>query len=241
MHRSIDESRNSQAGVIDLVGSVLFGTSLALGIWALIGAQAAGWHSVPTIARFTACVALLIAFVQVEKNRAHAMIDLSLFRQADFVVAVLSMAGYAACAQVMMTFLPLYLQNAFGWSAVSAGVGMLPFDRHDRGALPGSEAFAEVLERCTSVDGTCDYRGGKPVDCVGIHGRTVLAGGGWHDRDRLRRGHAEWRHPKSDHGVRAAESHGHGFRDQHHHEVCSYCEVRGRAGRGAGLADPDGA
>jgi hypothetical protein len=27
----------------------------------------------------------------------------------------------------MMTFLPLYLQNAFGWPAVSAGVGMLPF------------------------------------------------------------------------------------------------------------------
>jgi hypothetical protein len=37
------------------------------------------------------------------------------------------MFGYAACAQVMMTFLPLYLQNAFGWPALGAGVGMLPF------------------------------------------------------------------------------------------------------------------
>jgi len=55
------------------------------------------------------------------------MIDLSLFRQARFVAAVLSMFGYAACAQVMMTFLPPYLQNAFGWQAVSAGLGMLPF------------------------------------------------------------------------------------------------------------------
>jgi succinate dehydrogenase hydrophobic anchor subunit len=40
---------------------------------------------------------------------------------------VLAMFGYAACAQVMMTFLPLYLQNAFGLPAVRAGLGMLPF------------------------------------------------------------------------------------------------------------------
>ncbi|AJW97836.1 major Facilitator Superfamily protein [Burkholderia gladioli] len=55
------------------------------------------------------------------------MIDLALFSQARFVAAVLGMFGYAACAQVMMTFLPLYLQNAFGWVAVQAGLGMLPF------------------------------------------------------------------------------------------------------------------
>jgi predicted MFS family arabinose efflux permease len=55
------------------------------------------------------------------------MVDLALFRQPRFVAAVLAMFGYAACAQVMMTFLPLYLQNAFGLSAVAAGVGMLPF------------------------------------------------------------------------------------------------------------------
>jgi Na+/melibiose symporter-like transporter len=109
------------------MGSMLFGASLALGIWALIGTQTVGWQSLPTIARFSGCIGLLITFVKLEKNRAHAMIDLSLFRQASFVAAVLSMFGYAACAQVMMTFLPLYLQNAFGWPAVGAGVGMLPF------------------------------------------------------------------------------------------------------------------
>ncbi|MEA3112662.1 MAG: hypothetical protein QOG58_2461 [Caballeronia sp.] len=127
VHRSIRESRNRQAGAIDVIGSLLFGASLALGIWALIGTQTDGWQSLITAARFAGCAGLLIVFVKVEKSRAHAMIDLSLFRQARFVAAVLSMFGYAACAQVMMTFLPLYLQNAFGWPAVSAGIGMLPF------------------------------------------------------------------------------------------------------------------
>jgi hypothetical protein len=49
------------------------------------------------------------------------MVDLALFGQPRFVGAVVAMFGYAACAQVMMTFLPLYLQNAFGMSAIDAG------------------------------------------------------------------------------------------------------------------------
>ncbi|WP_341319438.1 MFS transporter [Paraburkholderia sp. IMGN_8] len=125
--RSIVESRNPNAGRIDLAGSALFGFGLALGIWALIGTQDDGWDSVRTGLRFAACVMLLATFVQVERKRVHAVVDLSLFSQPRFVAAVLGMFGYAACAQVMMTFLPLYLQNAFGWAAVSAGVGMLPF------------------------------------------------------------------------------------------------------------------
>ncbi|EIM96388.1 major facilitator superfamily multidrug efflux transporter [Paraburkholderia hospita] len=55
------------------------------------------------------------------------MIDLSFFSQSQFVAAVLGLFAYAACAQVIMTFLPLYLQNAFDWAPVRAGVGMLPF------------------------------------------------------------------------------------------------------------------
>ncbi|QGZ64795.1 MFS transporter [Paraburkholderia acidisoli] len=125
--RVVPESRNPHAQRVDFAGSVLFGVGLACGIWALIGTQSAGWHGAATVARFGACVLLIAGFVVVEKRLAHAVIDLSLFSQARFVAAVLGMFGYAACAQVMMTFLPLYLQNAFEWSPVAAGVGMLPF------------------------------------------------------------------------------------------------------------------
>jgi MFS family permease len=37
------------------------------------------------------------------------------------------MLGFAASAQVMMTYLPLYLQNVFALSPAIAGLGMLPF------------------------------------------------------------------------------------------------------------------
>ncbi|WP_454873604.1 MFS transporter [Paraburkholderia xenovorans] len=125
--RAIGESRNPNPGPLDIAGSLLFGIALALGIWALIEVPADGLASWPTATRFAACALLFGAFVQVQRLRAHAMVDLTLFRQPRFVAAVLAMFGYAACAQVMMTFLPLYLQNAFGLSAVAAGVGMLPF------------------------------------------------------------------------------------------------------------------
>lgn len=125
--RALRESRNPAAGSLDAAGSLLFGLALALGIWALIEVPKDGIASWPTFARLVACVLLFGAFIQVQRTRAHAMVDLALFRQPRFVAAVLAMFGYAACAQVMMTFLPLYLQNAFGLSAVAAGVGMLPF------------------------------------------------------------------------------------------------------------------
>jgi EmrB/QacA subfamily drug resistance transporter len=124
---AILDSRNPEAGPIDAAGSVLFGVGLAVAIWALIEAPSAGWASGSTGAKLSAAALLFAAFVQLQRVRRHAMVDLALFRQARFVAAVLAMFGYAACAQVMMTFLPLYLQNAFGLPAIAAGVGMLPF------------------------------------------------------------------------------------------------------------------
>ncbi|MCA7948730.1 MFS transporter [Burkholderia seminalis] len=124
---AIDESRDPHAKRVDAAGSLLFGAALACAIAALIGAPAHGWLSAATLGRLALAAALLAAFVGAERWQARPMIDLALFRQPRFVGAVLAMFGYASCAQVMMTFLPLYLQNAFGMSAIDAGLGMLPF------------------------------------------------------------------------------------------------------------------
>ena len=125
--RALCESRNPAPGPLDAAGSLLFGLALALGIWALIEVPADGLVSWAIGSRLAACALLFGGFIHLQRVRAHAMVDLALFRQPRFVAAVLAMFGYAACAQVMMTFLPLYLQNAFGLSAVAAGAGMLPF------------------------------------------------------------------------------------------------------------------
>ena len=125
--RHVVESADLGAVRLDPWGSLLFSGMLACLIWALIGANAAGWHSTVTLLRLSAGAALLVLFIPVELMQQRPMIELRLFRRAPLTGAVLAMFGYAAAAQVMMTFLPLYLQNAFGYSALVAGLAMLPF------------------------------------------------------------------------------------------------------------------
>ena len=55
------------------------------------------------------------------------MLDLSLFRNPRFIGGVWAMFAYAACAQVMASMLPLFLQNGFGQPPLQAGFAMLPF------------------------------------------------------------------------------------------------------------------
>ncbi|MEK6294518.1 MAG: MFS transporter [Paraburkholderia tropica] len=125
--RAIDESRDPHAKRLDLPGGMLFAAALACAVSTLIGIPAHGWQSGATLGRGAASIALFALFICSQRWQTRPMIDLRLFRRARFVGALLGMFGYAACAQVMMTFLPLYLQIAFGFTALQAGLGMLPF------------------------------------------------------------------------------------------------------------------
>jgi Na+/melibiose symporter-like transporter len=69
----------------------------------------------------------LAAFVIVELRQRRPMVEFGLFRRRTFVGAVLAMIGYGASAQVMIFFLPLYLENAYGLQALPAGIAMIPF------------------------------------------------------------------------------------------------------------------
>jgi len=127
VRRHVDESSDAASTRFDPLGAGLFSGGLFCIIWALIGGSVAGWTSAVTTARFAIGLLLLAIFVAVELRQRNPMIDLHLFRRAAFVGAVMGMFGYAVSAQVLMTFLPLYLQNAFDYSATLAGCAMLPF------------------------------------------------------------------------------------------------------------------
>src|SRR5258708_28313585 len=51
----------------------------------------------------------------------------TLFAQSTFLGSAFAMLGYAGGAQVMIFYLPLFLQNAFDLSPAMAGLAMLPF------------------------------------------------------------------------------------------------------------------
>lgn len=125
--RYIQESRNTEAARIDLWGSALFCSSLFLLIWALIDANRIGWTNLQTSLRAGAGVALFALFIVSQRLQRKPMIDLALFRNPRFIGALLAMAAYAGCAQVMMTLIPLHLQISLGFTAMASGAAMLPF------------------------------------------------------------------------------------------------------------------
>jgi EmrB/QacA subfamily drug resistance transporter len=124
---SVGESRDPKAAGLDYPGIVLFGGGLFSVVWALIDANRVGWESAPTILRLVIGAVLLVAFVFAEHKHRRPMIDLTIFRDPTVVGAAVAMLGYAAAAQVMMTILPLYLQDAFVLSPAIAGLAMIPF------------------------------------------------------------------------------------------------------------------
>src|ERR1700727_1286495 len=124
---SVGESRDPKAGGLDYPGIVLFGGGLFSVVWGLIDANSVGWESAPTIIRLVIGAVLLVGFVFAERKHRRPMIDLAIFRDPTVVGAAVAMLGYAASAQVMMTILPLYLQDAFVLSPAIAGLAMIPF------------------------------------------------------------------------------------------------------------------
>ncbi|MGH8383936.1 MAG: MFS transporter [Pseudomonas sp.] len=125
--RAVPESRDRQSARLDPWGSLAFSASLLCLIWGLIEANRIGWSNPVTWTRLLGGALLLGLFVVIERLQERPMIDLQLFRHPHFIGALLGMFAYAACAQVMMTMLPFYLQNGLGFSAIYAGLGMLPF------------------------------------------------------------------------------------------------------------------
>ena len=124
---SIRESRDPDAQRLDVVGMLSFGGGLFCLIWALIGANRIGLSAPETRLKLLASLFLIALFVAAELIQKRPMVDFGLFRKRTFLGAAFAMVGFASSAQVMMTYLPLYLQNAFSLSPAAAGLGMLPF------------------------------------------------------------------------------------------------------------------
>ena len=123
----VDELRDHEAKHLDYAGIPTFSTGLFLLIWALIDGNALGWAARPIVERFVGASVLLVAFLFVALAQKRPMVDFTLFAQSTFLGSAIAMLGYAGGAQVMIFYLPLFLQNAFGLSPAMAGFAMLPF------------------------------------------------------------------------------------------------------------------
>ena len=138
----VEESKDPDAGGLDLPGTVLFSTALFLLIFGLIRGNPEGWGSATIVAALTGAVVLLVAFVVVERRRKQPMLDLTLFRKPGFVGASVAAFVLSASMFAMFLYLTLYIQNILGYSALQSGVRFLPVTLVSFAVAPVSGKFA---------------------------------------------------------------------------------------------------
>ncbi|MDT3398564.1 DHA2 family efflux MFS transporter permease subunit [Streptomyces sp. B1866] len=125
--RYVPESRDPAAtGPVDTVGATLIATGLAGLSYGLIEGPARGWDSPAVLVTLVGGALLTGAFVAWERRTAAPMLPLGLFSSAAFTATnVVTFILYGALSGVMF-LLPLQLQQVSGYTALEAGVSLLP-------------------------------------------------------------------------------------------------------------------
>jgi EmrB/QacA subfamily drug resistance transporter len=147
MVRSVPESRDETVPRrIDFNGLA----AVALGIGAITFAvdrgDAWGWTSGRTLGLFAAGIALLVAFVAIERRTTWPLVDLDLFRNRRFV-AITLLGMTANIAFVVTTFAAtLYLQDVRGYSPLEGGFIFLAASAMQAVAGPLSGRLAERFD-----------------------------------------------------------------------------------------------
>lgn len=123
----VPESRDETAPrSIDVSGVVALSMGLLGIMFALTRGNAEGWTSPVVVGSASAGVALLAAFVAIERRLRFPLIDLSLFRNPTFVFACGSAGLFSAAVFGSQPFTSLYWQNFMGYSALRGGLAFLP-------------------------------------------------------------------------------------------------------------------
>ena len=116
--RHVPETRDDEAGHLDIAGAALVSAGIALVAFALI--ERSGPAGV-------AGVATLIAFVAVEGRSPAPMLPLSLFGSGQFTGANLTTVAVYGALSAAMFLIVLRLQVTLGYAALEAGASLLPF------------------------------------------------------------------------------------------------------------------
>ncbi|HEY2287805.1 MAG TPA: MFS transporter [Streptosporangiaceae bacterium] len=122
----VPESRAARARPADPLGQVLVIVTLAALTYGIIEGPASGWTSPEILGCFAASLAALVALIGYEPRRADPLIDLRFFRSAPFSGATaIAVCAFAALGGFLLLS-TLYLQNVRDFTALHAGLFILP-------------------------------------------------------------------------------------------------------------------
>ncbi|MGW6201264.1 MFS transporter [Kribbella sp. NPDC055110] len=118
--------RDNAAGGYDVPGAVTVTAGMLSLVYAVVGAEHAGWASVQTIGLFVLAAVLLAGFVAIELRTKHPLVRLGILRNASLRranLAILTVFGSYVAFQLIGT---MYLQNLLGWSSFETALAFLP-------------------------------------------------------------------------------------------------------------------
>lgn len=122
----ITESKDKDAPRLDIPGVLLSITGLFALVYGIIEAGETSWGSAHVLTAFAAAGVLLGLFAIWEYLTPHAMLPLHFFKNMSFTGANVAMALVMFSMFGTMFFLSQYLQSVLGYSALQAGVRLLP-------------------------------------------------------------------------------------------------------------------
>jgi EmrB/QacA subfamily drug resistance transporter len=122
----IPRDRPAASGGHDPLGAITLPTGMLLLVYTVVRAPEAGWTAPSTIGQFGLAVAILAAFVMIERRVAHPLIRLGILRRGSIIranVGFIAMFGSYLSFQFIVT---LYLQDVLGWTPLSMALALLP-------------------------------------------------------------------------------------------------------------------
>jgi EmrB/QacA subfamily drug resistance transporter len=124
--RKLVESKNNVEHKNDWGGVILLSAALFSLVYGLIKSNDYGLGSDTTLGLLGVSVALFIAFIINESKIKEPVFKLGLFRIPSFVGAQIAAISISASIFSMFLYITLYLQNVLEYSALQAGVRLLP-------------------------------------------------------------------------------------------------------------------
>jgi EmrB/QacA subfamily drug resistance transporter len=122
----IPNSRDPEPRRLDPVGAAMSIVGLDALVWAIIEAPNRGWTSPGILAAFGIAVAVLAVFIAWELHSDHPMLNVKFFANPRFTAANISITMVFFALFGSIFFLTQYLQFVLGYSALQAGVRLVP-------------------------------------------------------------------------------------------------------------------
>jgi EmrB/QacA subfamily drug resistance transporter len=164
--RVLSESER-HTGRFDLPGAITGTGGLAALVYGLSSAAATSpssgshWGDTKVIASLVAAVVLLVSFVFIESRSKHPLLPLRIFRNRDRSGANLILLCIGTAMFGLFFFLTIFVEQAWGYSALKAGIAYLPM-------------VGAIMAMAGVSAGLVPRIGPRPILMAG----TILAAGG---------------------------------------------------------------